>query len=651
MKHLSALARTASLLCCFSALSLFAQLSPLWTAQTGAVSWMRTTSAGALVACTADGLKGIDPTSGDVGWTVKELANAPESGYTEITRTPFITVVPVGAPEDLLIVEPFEGTVLFNSQSAGIQRIVNTYFLYANNAIILVGQKPDKSPVTACIEMGTGKVRWTKDSGFSRLTACSSAGPDAILVGTLFFAYKLDANTGAELWKQSPDPKFASMSGLLGALDKGGANLSPDLQPVGLFVTSPNATDLCFMAVQQTKKSEKTDAQGKTTTTMSYSTFVNAFRISDGGYAWPQPLQIPQRLGAIVPVKQGLLVGTTDNNHVDLIDYASGNGKWGKNGKGISVKGPLSGAVEIGDRMLVTSGGPDGAAMLVDATGTDLWKKPVKVDGMISRVTVLPNGMLIASAEETDVVDGTTGASRLGGAFKGGAGLVATDARDTYLFNAKDGLLYRMPTGAGAAEPVSSTPLEFQGKEKPTTLQIIPEGFVVSSDQNIALISRAGAVSYQKYFPAPKESGLTRALKYASAVRAAYYTAAYGYTSAAFGAVSSNIQVTDAGSAAAKDITHAVSDVYGDASKMGLNATQRFLQEANARFKATASTDATHYMLTGEKNIYMLQAVNKPDGALNGSVPLGSDKTPRYEVDGFTNTIYLAEGATVKAFQ
>jgi len=644
--------RSAALaLLSFPILALQAQLSPTWTARTGAASWLRTTSAGALVACTAEGLKGIDPATGTVSWTVKDLTNAPESGYTEVDHTPFITVVPAGAPDDLLILEPFSGAVVFNSKEAGIQRIVSTYFLYTNNAIVLVGQKPDKSPVMACIDMGTGKPRWTKDSGFSRLTACSSAGADAILVGTLFFAYKLDANTGDELWKQSPDPKFASMSGFMGQLDKGGANLSPELQPLGLFITTPHAPDLCFMALQQTKVSEKTDAQGKKTTSTSYSTFVNAFRISDGGYAWAQPLQFQQRLGTIVPLKQGLLVGAADNNQADLQDYASGRGLWGKSGKGITVKGPLTGAVDLEAGTLLTSGGEKGSAMLVDASGVDRWKKAVGLDGTITRVSLLHKAILLASAEETDVVDLAMGTSLLGGAFKGGAGLVANDGPDTYLFNTKDGLVYMLADGASAAKPVGGAPLAFQGKEKPTDLEVVPEGLVVNSDQNIAMMRKNGAVIYQKYFPAPRESGLTRALKYASAVRAAYYTAAYGYTSAAFGAASSSIQVTDPGSAAAKDITNAIGNAYGDASKAGMSATQRFLAEANARFKATTSTASIHYVLTGEKNVYTLQAINKADGSIVGAIPLGSDKTPQYEVDGFTNTVYLVEGDGVKAYK
>ena len=111
-----------------------------------------------------------------------------------------------------MILEPYGGTVLFSSKESGIGHIASKYFLYANNAIVLVGQHADKSAVMACVDMGTGKVRWTKDDAFSKLTSCSSAGKDAILLSTLFFAYKLDANTGAELWKQSPDPKFASMA-------------------------------------------------------------------------------------------------------------------------------------------------------------------------------------------------------------------------------------------------------------------------------------------------------------------------------------------------------------------------------------------------------------------------------------------------------
>ncbi len=614
---------------------------------------MRTTSTGNLVVCTSEGLKGLDPATGSVTWTMAELANAPESGYEEIANTPFIAVAPAGAADQLVILEPFGGTVLFNSTASGIGHIASKYFLYANNAIVLVGQRADKTAVMACVDMGTGQVRWTKDDAFSKLTSCSSAGKDAILVSTLFFAYKLDANTGAELWKQSPDPKFASMAGLMSALDKGGANLSgPAARTQGVFVTTPHAPDLCFMGLQQTKQSEKTDAQGKKTVTITYTSFFNAFRIADGSYAWAQPLQLQQQLGTVVTLKQGLLVGAGDKNSVDMLDYNTGNGLWGKNGKGIAVSGPLSGAVEMDGKTLLTSGGKDGVAMLVDGTGSDLWEKKVKLGGAIQSVTEMPGALLVASSEEADVVDLSTGASKLGKPFKGGAGTVAVGEGEVFLFNNKDHLLYRMPIGGGTATALSTAPLEFDGSESASHVELVADGVVVSSDQNIAMFGKDGSLKYKKYFPAPRESGLTRALLYANAVRAAYYTAAFGYTSAAFGAVSQNIQVTDAGSAAGKEITGQLSTIYGDATGMAMDYTKQFIARANARFKATASTNDVQYILSDAgKREFVLMRVSKSDGSLGETIPLGNDKTPMYEVDGFDNAVYLVNGANVVAYR
>ena len=143
-----------------------------------------------------------------------------------------------------------------------------------------------------------------------------------------------------------------------------------------------------------------------------------------------------------------------------------------------------------------------------------------------------------------------------------------------------------------------------------------------------------------------------RALKYASAVRAAYYAAAFGYTSAAFGAASQSIQVTDAGSAAARDITGAVSDVYGEGAQMAAGAAKRFFEEANARFKASTSTAGIHYLMSDAgKGSYVLQALNKSDGSVVGSIPLGNDKSPKYEVDAFSNAVYLVDGGSVKLFK
>lgn len=632
-------------------LAALAQLKPAWTAQTGAVQWMRTTSAGALIVGTADGLKGIDPASGAVLWTMKELANAPEEGYTEPERSPFITLAPAGKPDALYIVEPFSGSVAFSSDAAGISNVTSKHFLYANDAIVLVGQKADKKAAMACVDMTKGAVRWTKDDSFSRITACASAGPDAILLSTLFFAYKLDANTGDVLWKKSPDPAFEKMAGLTSLLDKGGANIN--LPGVGgVFITTPYAPDHCFMGMQTEQRKEVTDSQGKKTVTTTYKTFVNAFRIDDGAYAWDAPLQFQQKLGTLVPLQRGLLIGAGDNRSVDLLDYSNGRGIWGKNGKGISVKGILAGAVELGDNTLLTSGKDDGVVTLVNAAGEEVWKRPAKLDGVVQQVSILGGDVLVATAEEVDVIDLATGLSRLEKPLKGGAGLVATGDGVVWVFNTKDGLLYSVPAAGGKATAAGGAELVFEGKEKPTHLEYTDQGLLVSSDQNMALLKPDGSKAWQKYLPAPRESGLVRALKYASAVRAAYYTAAMGYTSAAFGAASQSIQVTDAGSAAARDITGAVSKVYGEGASKAAGAAKRFFDEARARFKATLATNDIQFVMTvAGKGNHELHALSKTDGSTTATIPLGSDRSPKYEVDAFSNAVYLVDGNSVKQFK
>lgn len=641
----------------FTAASLLvnAQLSPAWTVNTGPAQWMRITSAGALVVGTGEGLKGVDPATGKVSWTIPELANVTEGGYAEVDRTPFITLVPADSPDDLFIVEPFSGQVVFSSEQAGISRITSKYFLYANNAIILAGQKADKTAAMACVDMGTGQVRWTKDDSFSRITACNSDGADAILLCTFAFIYKLDAASGKEIWKKAPNPEAekmsAGMGNLMALMDKNAANINlPNVS--GVFVTTQNAPGICILGMQTERRSEVTDAQGKKTMQVSYSTFINAFRTSDGSYVWEKPLEMPQMMGAIVPLERGLLVGAGNTKSIDMLDYNSGKGLWGKNGKGINVKGVLAGAVALDQGVLLTSGSEDGVVTLVDDLGVEKWKKPAKLDGVVRSVTKLGGDLLVATAQEVDVVDLATGLSRLAKPLEGGAGLVATHEGTTYVFNTRDGLLYAVAATGGTAKPLNSAPVEFEGKESPTALEVLPQGLLLSSDQNLALLGTDGSVKYRKYVPAPRESGLVRALKYASAVRAAYYTAAFGYTSAAFGSAAQNIQVNDPGSAFAKDLSTGLSDVYGEASQAAAGATKRFFQEASARFKASSSTNDIQYVMgTADNSGYVLMALHKHDAKEAMTIPLGKDKNPQYEVDAITNTVYLLNGGEVRCFK
>jgi hypothetical protein len=56
-------------------------------------------------------------------------------------------------------------------------------------------------------------------------------------------------------------------------------------------------------------------------------------------------------------------------------------------------------------------------------------------------------------------------------------------------------------------------------------------------------------------------------------------------------------------------------------------------------------------MTESGKGSYALKALHKHDGGEAATIPLGSDKSPRYEVDGITNAVYLVDGTAVTCYR
>lgn len=94
---------------------------PVWTCATDAeVQWQKTAEFGYLVACTRDGLIGIDDEKGTVLWTNRGLAGMSEDALTEITGTPFFMVSHKG---DNAIVDAFTGVKVFSSKQEGFTSV------------------------------------------------------------------------------------------------------------------------------------------------------------------------------------------------------------------------------------------------------------------------------------------------------------------------------------------------------------------------------------------------------------------------------------------------------------------------------------------------------------------------------------------------
>jgi outer membrane protein assembly factor BamB len=654
--------------------NLEAQKKSLWEiSPKEGISWMRNTSLGNVIISTSSGLQGIDPVSGKTNWTIAELAFAPEESFEEIKNTPFIAVSPKDDKDQLYIIEPFEGKILFSSKESNISKIASKYFLYQCNSIIIVGYEgKGKEPIMACVDMVTGKKLWSKSSDFSKVSACIAVSENEMILSTLFYAYKINSKTGDEIWKQAIDPSFANpkYSKFISMLDKGGANSKSEI--VAILVKTDFANDIIFMGAQQETKVENKGADGKTTNSIKYESFYNAFKISTGDFAWKKPVTVGQKLGIIIPCKEGLVIcardradeggkfgamsmdmNTKPRADANLLDYNTGELKWGKKGNGIDVKaGPVLSGALVDGKMLLTSGDDDNYISLIDpVTGINKFPK-FKVKGQTQRIVVLPKGILIATDQEVDYINKTNGESYLEKAFKSNASLLEVTDKEVYIFNKKDGLLYKFGKNETAAKAFTSKEIEFEGKEDPTKIEVVKEGVLISSDQNLCLIDMKGKTVYQKYYPAPRESNFKRALLYASAARAAYATVALGYTSAVFGATSASIQVQNTDSQIAKDVTKDVSQIYGNAAKSALNATSNFMEAANKRFTATSqSADFVYILSEVAKKEYHLIKVSKTNGQTLDEVNLGKDKEPKYELDDIENVIYYEKGGKIIAYK
>ena len=147
----------------------------------------------------------------------------------------------------------------------------------------------------------------------------------------------------------------------------------------------------------------------------------------------------------------------------------------------------------------------------------------------------------------------------------------------------------------------------------------------------------------KKYYEAPREPGLKRALLYAQAARAAYISANAYYASGVLQAAAPEIKKEDAFDGA---IVEGFGQVYGELGDAASDFAKQSFQQANARFKAT-SEGRDFIIIFGkiEKDNVLLK-VNKDMGEVEGTINLGKEKEPVYAVDDVTGQVFYKTNET-----
>lgn len=627
---------------CTLSLSMQGQINETWSARLESeILWQEVTSLGNLIACTNQGLVGINPETGDKIWVLNQFAGLPRENMVPVEQSPFISVATADAT---YLLEPFGGKIVFDSKKANVGEIDSEHFLYWNNGILIVGKKVSSAdPIMVMADMASGEVRWTIEEKVGRVVAVNELSATEILLVTLFNNYKINGQSGEIIWKKTNSKEAESLNnmGAFGNLLKAAAEKASEDMEFNLEYYMHPDGDIFYIASED--KNEQTMGQ---TTTITYSNIYNAYKVDDGSMVWSAPLEVNGKIGQVVFEKDGIIVLPDNGNRtkINKFDYTTKEGKWGKKGNGIAIKGGVYDYTVTDDGiLLVTQAGDNNYLNFLDPQqGIVTFDKPVKISGHLVGTLTLPKGIFYITNEELNILSPATGELLLGKSVQTTPALTAEDGDNLYVFDLKEDVLKVISKSEATIKNINAEAIKFQGKEVPSGIELRESGILVSSEQNMVLIGYDGKIIYTKYLDPPREPGLKRALLYAQAARAAYIGAVSYYASGVMQAAAPEVSKDDAMTGAMVD---AIGQAYGQLGDAAADFAKSSFRQANARFKATAQGRDFMIILSQRDKLIGLVKVNKDTGEEEGSIDLGKEREPEYAVDDVMGKVFLRVGS------
>lgn len=619
--------------------SSMAQVEVKWEKElTSDILWQEVTALGNLIVSSGNQLAGVNTETGAIIWSKLELAGLNRIAYNEIPRSPFFTV---DLGKSILVLDQFSGDLVFDSQEAGIGTIEDYFLLYNSDIILVSGESHSGDPIMVSVRMSDGSVAWSMDEEFGRIVATTELGNNELLIVTLFNNYKLDAASGKIIWKEVNSAEAAQMKnlGAFGDLMKAAAESMTEGMEIELRYYRPEGSDVFYIGSQQESQSGFTSSSGGST--ISYENVYNAYNISDGKLIWDKALEVKGKLSQVAFLDDGILVLPDDGNRtkINLFDYKTQTGLWGKKGKGVPIKGGIYDYLEAGDGILLVSQTSNNNYLnyLDPSSGIITFEKPVKVDGYVVGIVPLSSGILYITTESMNILDPKSGTLKWSNSIQTTPQLTAQYDGKIYAFDYKSKTLKVVDEQTEKVSELSDFQVKFMGGESPRNLEVLEDGIFLHSDQNVAKFGFEGTVKFQEYYPAPKEPGWKRALLYAEAVRGAYIGATSYYVSGVMASVEDDVRQEDA---LAGEVVNELGNAYGELGDQASNYAVQAFKMANARHKATQNGRDFMFIMSKQPNGIELLKVSKTSGKVDGRISLGKDREPIYAVDDITGQVY-----------
>lgn len=630
------------------------------------INWQRVHSLGYLIVSTNDALYGVNPMDGKILWENKTFPALNPATFDEVTGTEFVTIayktdnsssIPMQA-----IIEVASGKVLFDSKKESIG-VLSRHVLPASGKLLVIGMRP-KNLVASLFMYNiiSGQQIWANDDLFkaesagkgllgklqtmgnelSSLQALTSEphelDQNSLLLTHPNYVIRINSSTGQVTWKNKIEPS-----------KHGQVYFSPFKKGI-VYV----GTDI-----------ESTTGSGFTTTSGSnqntpqkfYYNLYYAFDLNTGTPIWKQPARENDLLNQVIPHEKGLIIcpRSSQKPTINLIDYTTGQTVWGKKGKGVKAEGSVVSYIPFEKSILITTAFDNAwnnkaeeyyLNILDPNTGTLKFEKSAKLKGDLIRSELMPKGLLFITTKEVNILDVATGNLLWANSIEAGNPFNSDEVRPfptgdngagkLFVYSPKEKAVFEVDKQAGTNKKITPSKIEFEGKEIPRSIDVVGDGIIMLAEQNMMKLSFDGLAKYYKYYPAPREPALIRALLAAQAVRAAYIGAAAGVYSAAFAQGAQ--QSTDP---AGKALGQELSKGFSDLSNAGFSYSASAMKQFNVRYKASLSTPNFIMMMTKqEKKGNQLIQLSKANGDIMNAIDIKNDKEPEYDVDEIYNYVY-----------
>ena len=594
------------------------------------INEMTLTIGGVLVVATNDGLVGIKPSESKPIFTFNAFGQLKPEETEFVPNSPYI-IVSQGANSKFAgiaktkraVIDYITGDVIFNTENDNWNQIYTCNIILPENKLVVSGiqKEGDKfekmTPKVAVYDLSSRKLDYSffldkpGRVGIARdvsVTGTPLLMKDFIIVPT---AQGLIAksHTGEDVWENK-------------------------------------VKDINWMVADKTG----TEIYGFETTTNGKNTRIHKIG-KNGEELWNDDRKVKGNVSNFEITSQGLAVvsdkndggsssvfATKNESEIAFLSASTGEDVWEKAPK---TKGYVQHFYIQEDGILF--GIHQGGINKISFDGKALFKKPLKTGENIMIMAETPQGLIYITSEDANIVDLKTGDQVWNKPlkYKNSAAVASTfDAAKNRFLIAANETVFAIDADSGDVTELADA--KFDEKEEPNTMQMKNGNIFLSSSQNMMLLGSNGDKMYHEYFKSPGQSGFVKVLAgvvaVASTAMAMSTAARAGANRSAFGNSNDLSSYNSYGKEAkrASDMFAAI----GDAS----------FAIMSQRFKATAATENSQFILTKLDDGVGLVKVNKETGKVDKEILL-KDKKPEYQVDEFGGVLYYkADKSTLYAY-